>query len=295
MAPIQLGQAPALCASCLLLPVTNYKERSTLRRWEPDTTGWLHRRHEARQFSRHRVVVHAATGSAASAACTSRQLAGLQKEGLSAQQVLDAVSPVPLEELMGAAAAMRDSAHRHITFSPKVFIPLTRLCRDRCAADFSALSVWRRAASLPLLAPCLCIKSRHELGFASTKLFPYTDKFTPQHRERVPCSCGYCTFATPPAAGRRAYMTLDEVLAVAWLGQEQGCTEALFTLGAWVGGSRSIGGEAAVAACAVGNACCLLRAAACASLCCQPGTCSTHTPRPHRAPAAALLRLWLDR
>lgn len=34
---------------------------------------------------------------------------------------------------MAAAAALRDTAHRHITFSPKVFIPLTRLCRDRCA------------------------------------------------------------------------------------------------------------------------------------------------------------------
>jgi hypothetical protein len=173
MAPIQLGQAPALCARCSLLPftVTNVKERSALRRCEPGTTGWVHRRHEARRFSRHRLFVHAATGSAASAACTSRQLAGLQEEGLNAQQVLDAVSPVPLEELMGAAAAMRDSAHRHITFSPKVFIPLTRLCRDRCAAAFSTLSVWRRAASLSLLAPCLCIKNRHELGFAFTKLF----------------------------------------------------------------------------------------------------------------------------
>ena len=47
----------------------------------------------------------------------------------------------------------------------------------------------------------------------------------------LPCSCGYCTCATPPAAGRRAYMTLGEVLAVARLGAQQGCTEALFTLG----------------------------------------------------------------
>lgn len=46
-----------------------------------------------------------------------------------------------------------------------------------------------------------------------------------------PRSCGYCTFAMPPAPGRRAYMTLDEVMAVARLGAEAGCTEALFTLG----------------------------------------------------------------
>ena len=76
---------------------------------------------------------------------------------------------------MAAAAAVRDAGHPSlVTFSPKVFIPLTRLCRD---------------------------------------------------------SCGYCTFALPPSPGRRAYMTLEEVLAVARMGAEQGCTEALFTLG----------------------------------------------------------------
>ncbi len=39
----------------------------------------------------------------------------------------------PLSELVARAAAIRDAAFgRHVTFSPKVFIPLTRLCRDRC-------------------------------------------------------------------------------------------------------------------------------------------------------------------
>ncbi len=45
-------------------------------------------------------------------------------------------------------------------------------------------------------------------------------------------TCGYCTFAQPPVPGRRAYMTLPEVLDVAGRGAELGCTEALFTLGA---------------------------------------------------------------
>lgn len=44
-------------------------------------------------------------------------------------------------------------------------------------------------------------------------------------------SCGYCTFALDPAPGRRAYMTLDEIVAIARTGAAQGCTEALFTLG----------------------------------------------------------------
>ncbi|MDQ1436837.1 MAG: synthase [Acidimicrobiaceae bacterium] len=45
---------------------------------------------------------------------------------------LDLVA-APLEELLAAAAEVRDRAHgTRITYSPKVFIPLTELCRDRC-------------------------------------------------------------------------------------------------------------------------------------------------------------------
>src|ERR1700710_83961 len=48
------------------------------------------------------------------------------------------VDPAPLVDaqlgdLMAEAARLRDSAHgARLTFSPKVFIPLTMLCRDRC-------------------------------------------------------------------------------------------------------------------------------------------------------------------
>src|SRR5258708_21072625 len=45
------------------------------------------------------------------------------------RELLDA----PLTELMPEAAARRDGqTGRRITFSPKVFVPLTMLCRDRC-------------------------------------------------------------------------------------------------------------------------------------------------------------------
>src|SRR5437667_11711884 len=38
-----------------------------------------------------------------------------------------------LAELLALAAAVRDGTHgTRITYSPKVFIPLTRLCRDKC-------------------------------------------------------------------------------------------------------------------------------------------------------------------
>jgi FO synthase len=43
--------------------------------------------------------------------------------------------------------------------------------------------------------------------------------------------CHYCTFAAPPKKGQRAYLTIDEVLAIARQGAAAGCDEALFTLG----------------------------------------------------------------
>jgi FO synthase len=80
-----------------------------------------------------------------------------------------------LGALLARARALRDQGHgtRH-TYSPKVFLPLTRLCRNQCR---------------------------------------------------------YCTFVRPPAPGQTAYMTAEEVLAVARAGKAAGCTEALFTLG----------------------------------------------------------------
>lgn len=42
-------------------------------------------------------------------------------------------APEVLAELMAAAAARRDRAYgRRLTFSPKVFLPVTNLCRNRC-------------------------------------------------------------------------------------------------------------------------------------------------------------------
>ena len=87
----------------------------------------------------------------------------------------DELSRQDLPALMTRAAAMRDAGHgRMQTYSPKIFIPLTQLCRD---------------------------------------------------------ACHYCTFAQPPRRGERAYMTREEVLALARAGAAAGCSEALFTLG----------------------------------------------------------------
>ena len=86
-----------------------------------------------------------------------------------------AILDAPLEELLAEARRLRAlGTGSVVTYSPKVFIPLTKLCRD---------------------------------------------------------VCHYCTFAQPPKQGERAYMTIDEVLAVASAGAAAGCHEALFTLG----------------------------------------------------------------
>ena len=44
-----------------------------------------------------------------------------------------AFAAAPLDTLMAEARAVRDAAHgTRVTYSPKVFVPLTMLCRDRC-------------------------------------------------------------------------------------------------------------------------------------------------------------------
>ncbi len=92
------------------------------------------------------------------------------------RDLVSELTTAPLEELMAEACRLREArvGARLVTYSPKVFIPLTTLCRD---------------------------------------------------------VCGYCTFARPPRRGERAFMSEQEVLAVARAGAAAGCTEALFTLG----------------------------------------------------------------
>ena len=87
----------------------------------------------------------------------------------------DVLLSTPLAELMASARSVRDANFgTRVTYSPKVFIPLTQLCRD---------------------------------------------------------TCGYCTFAQPPARVAAPFLSLDDVLAIATAGAAAGCHEALFTLG----------------------------------------------------------------
>ncbi len=104
-------------------------------------------------------------------------LLDLARDGarLSPAQLFELAADAPLPALIECAEALTLRGHgRRVGFSRKVFIPLTRLCRD---------------------------------------------------------ACGYCTFATSPRSVPSAYLSPDEVLAIAQRGAQAGCREALFTLG----------------------------------------------------------------
>ncbi len=101
--------------------------------------------------------------------------AALQGYELSDGETQTLVELSDLRSLLATASQLRDQVHHNrISYSRKVFIPLTQLCRD---------------------------------------------------------VCHYCTFAHPPRPGQRAYLSRDEVLAIARAGSAAGCKEALFTLG----------------------------------------------------------------
>ena len=53
---------------------------------------------------------------------------------LPAEEDIHTISSLDLSELMAAASSIRDKRidSRIVTFSPKVFIPVTKLCRDTC-------------------------------------------------------------------------------------------------------------------------------------------------------------------
>jgi FO synthase len=55
------------------------------------------------------------------------------RAGAESRDDLDGLLEAPLPELLERAARIRDAAHgTRVTYSPKVFVPLTMLCRDRC-------------------------------------------------------------------------------------------------------------------------------------------------------------------
>ncbi len=84
---------------------------------------------------------------------------------------------IPLDEIMRQACALREQGHgRIVSYSRKVFIPLTRLCRDTCAYCTFATTPGKVAA--PFLSPedVLAIARAGERAGCHEALFTLGDK-----------------------------------------------------------------------------------------------------------------------
>src|SRR5438876_4352224 len=103
-----------------------------------------------------------------------------------------ALVDVPVAELVDEAGRLRDRGHgNRITFSPKVFIPLTMLCRDRCGyctfakpparldapylADDQVLELAERGAALG------CFEALFTLGEAPEDRYPQAADWLRDH------------------------------------------------------------------------------------------------------------------
>jgi FO synthase len=98
--------------------------------------------------------------------------------------LVDRLEQAPLPELMEAAAALRDQGHgRLISYSRKVFIPLTHLCRDVC--HYCTFAERPRAGKPAYLSPdaVLAIARAGEAAGCTEALFTLGDK--PELRYRA--------------------------------------------------------------------------------------------------------------
>jgi len=87
------------------------------------------------------------------------------------------IETAPLDELMARAAAKRDAAHgRLVSYSRKVFIPLTKLCRDVC--HYCTFAQPPRALAEPYLSVEAVLKIARDGAAAGCKeaLFTLGDK-----------------------------------------------------------------------------------------------------------------------
>lgn len=109
-------------------------------------------------------------------ACWREVLQSASVLGLDDNAVL-ALADAPTEELLAAAARVRDAACESlVTFSPKVFIPLTRLCRDDCGyCTFVQRKPGAEGGAFLSLAEVLAVASAGAAAGASEALFTLGD------------------------------------------------------------------------------------------------------------------------
>ncbi|MEZ5475837.1 MAG: hypothetical protein R3E72_12655 [Steroidobacteraceae bacterium] len=91
---------------------------------------------------------------------------------------------LPLTDLMAAARERRDAAYgRVITYSPKVFVPLTRLCRDVCHYCTFATTPAKLASPYLEIDEVVRIARAGEAAACREALFTLGDR--PEARYRV--------------------------------------------------------------------------------------------------------------
>src|SRR5438045_8110873 len=94
------------------------------------------------------------------------------------------VLALPLTELMASAREVRDAAHgTRVTYSPKVFIPLTMLCRDKCGYCTFAKAPARIEA--PYLLPEQVLRIARQGADAGCHEALFTLGERPEERYRV--------------------------------------------------------------------------------------------------------------
>src|SRR5487761_1660174 len=90
----------------------------------------------------------------------------------------------PLPDLLAEAARLRDhGTGQLVTFSPKVFIPLTKLCRDVCHYCTFARPPRRGERAYPLIDEVLAIAAAGAAAGCHEALFTLGDK--PERRYRT--------------------------------------------------------------------------------------------------------------
>src|SRR5690242_1699976 len=113
---------------------------------------------------------------------------GFEGGGVSREDALSLMEEAPLEPLLQAAASVRDRFKgRSVSYSRKVFIPLTHLCRDYCG--YCTFRADAQPGVQPYMSPdevlavaeagrrAGCKEALFSLGDQPERIFPEAQKF----------------------------------------------------------------------------------------------------------------------
>src|SRR5438105_11725813 len=114
-------------------------------------------------------------------------------------------APEGLDDLLARAASVRDAHGRVVTFSAKVFVPLTTLCRDDCGyctfrrdpgqpgahtmTPEEVIALCRAGARLGAKEALFSLGDRPEARFAEHREFLRSEEHTSELQSRVDLVC----------------------------------------------------------------------------------------------------------